>query len=96
MEDTLFRGNREPTLDQILAEPIVQMMMRRDGVDAETVRRLMRPATRGTSPTARPKLNFIPPSPPPPRATSDSPRASIGVIAQAATAPQWPRVFPSL
>jgi hypothetical protein len=33
MEDTLFRGNREPTLDQILAEPIVQTMMRRDAVD---------------------------------------------------------------
>jgi hypothetical protein len=97
MEDTLFRGNREPTLDQILAEPIVQTIMRRDGVDAETVRRLMRPAIRGASPAtaARPKLNFVPPTPPP-RAVSDSPHTSIGVIAQAANAPQWPRVFPSL
>jgi hypothetical protein len=95
MEDTLFRGNREPTLDQILAEPIVQTIMRRDGVDAETVRRLMQPAPHGASPAARPKLNFVPPTPPP-RATSDEADASIGVIAQAATAPHWPRVFPSL
>lgn len=95
MEDTLFRGNREPTLEQILAEPIVQTMMRRDGADAETVRRQMRLARRDASPVARPKLNFAPPTPPP-RPTSDSPHPSIAAIAQAAATPHWPRVFPSL
>jgi hypothetical protein len=31
----------EPTLDQLLAEPIVQQLMRRDGIDATTIRHLL-------------------------------------------------------
>jgi len=31
----------EPTLDQLLAEPIVQQLMRRDRIDATTVRHLL-------------------------------------------------------
>jgi hypothetical protein len=30
----------EPTLDEIVAEPIVRLLMARDGVDEETVRRI--------------------------------------------------------
>jgi hypothetical protein len=91
MEDTLFRCNREPTLDEILAEPIVRAVMRRDRVDETAIRRLMRTAAR-----AKPaKLEFIPPAPPR-EEDSDSPQASIGVLAQARAEPCWPRVFPSL
>jgi hypothetical protein len=93
MEDTLFRCNREPTLDEILAEPIVQAVMRRDGVDETTIRRLIRTAARAKPP----KLAFIPPAPAR-EEDSDPPQASIGVLAQAQAAaePRWPRVFPSL
>lgn len=90
MEDALFRGNREPTLDQILAEPIVRQLMRRDGTDEGTIRRLMHRTATEASP---PKLRLVAPFP----ATDESPpRASIGVLAQRATMPAWPRVFPSL
>jgi hypothetical protein len=41
VEDLLFRGNREPSLDEILAEPIVHTIMRRDGADEALIRRLM-------------------------------------------------------
>jgi hypothetical protein len=34
----------EPTLDQLLAEPIVQQLMRRDGIDAATIRHLLQEA----------------------------------------------------
>ena len=32
--------NREITLDELLAEPIVQLLMRRDGVEAQELRAL--------------------------------------------------------
>ena len=94
MEDTLFRGNCEPTLDQILAEPIVQAMMRRDAVDENTIRQLMRKAARA-KPLRPRRLDFIAPAPPSDGAC-DAPQASIGVLAQARAEPRWPRVFPSL
>jgi hypothetical protein len=31
----------EPTLDQLLGEPIVQQLMRRDGIDGATIRQLL-------------------------------------------------------
>jgi hypothetical protein len=31
----------EPTLDQLLAEPIVQQLMRRDGIDEAAIRQLL-------------------------------------------------------
>jgi hypothetical protein len=31
----------EPTLEQLLAEPIVQQLMRRDKIDEETIRHLL-------------------------------------------------------
>jgi hypothetical protein len=31
----------EPTLDQLLAEPMVQQLMRRDGIDDATIRHLL-------------------------------------------------------
>jgi hypothetical protein len=34
----------EPTLDQLLAEPIVQQLMRRDRIDAATIRHLLQEA----------------------------------------------------
>ncbi len=33
--------SNEPTLDQLLAEPIVQQLMRRDGIDEATIRHLL-------------------------------------------------------
>jgi hypothetical protein len=94
MEGTLFCGNCEPALDQILAEPIVQMMMRRDGIDEGNIRELMRKAT-CARPGGSPRLDFRVVTPPE-RVLRDPPQASIGVLAQAAAEPRWPRVFPSL
>jgi hypothetical protein len=42
----------EPTLDQLLAEPIVRQLMRRDRIDAATIRHLLQEvasARRGSS-----------------------------------------------
>lgn len=91
--DVLFRGNREPTLDQILAEPIVKTLMRRDGADEAAIRRLLAKATGRPKPVP---LSFTPPAPPASAATEVPLQASIGVLAQAAAPPAWPRVFPSL
>jgi hypothetical protein len=42
MEDTLFKhADCEPSLDEALADPIVQQLMRSDGVTEEAVRRLI-------------------------------------------------------
>lgn len=88
MEDTLFRGNREATLDQVLAEPIVRLLMQRDGWDEGTIRRLMRKAA-----PVPPRLRLVASTP---RRDAPLPQASIGVLAQRAATPPWPRVFPSL
>jgi hypothetical protein len=47
----------EPTLDEIVAEPIIRLLMTRDGVDEETVRRVAAEA-RNTPPVA-PSLGGI-------------------------------------
>jgi len=36
-----MRGWREPSLDDILAEPIIRTLMQRDGVGEEDVRRIV-------------------------------------------------------
>jgi hypothetical protein len=92
MEDALFRGNCEPTLDQILAEPIVKALMRRDGADEVAIRRLVAKATGRANPSP---LSFARP-PRASAATETKAQASIGVLAQAAAPAAWPRVFPSL
>ena len=94
MGDTLFRGNREPTLAEILAEPAVRILMRRDGVDERSIRRLMHHAAAASAPRQAPRLSFVAPAPPGTHA--DPPQASIGVLARAVVEPRWPRVFPSL
>jgi hypothetical protein len=38
----------EPTLDQLLAEPIVQQLMRRDRIDAATIRQLLQKTASAT------------------------------------------------
>jgi anti-sigma factor RsiW len=38
------RALYEPRLDQLFAEPIVKQLMRRDGIDETTIRRLLRQA----------------------------------------------------
>jgi len=91
MEDARFEvNNSEASLDEVLAEPIIRQLMRRDGVTEESVRQLIwRAATARTLP----KLRWTAPTPD--IARKGPPRASLGVLAQAA-APAWPRVFPSL
>jgi len=37
----------EPTLDQLLAEPMVRQLMRRDGIDETTIRRLVQEIASG-------------------------------------------------
>ncbi len=39
-------SRREPTLEDMLAEPIVRLVMARDGVDPEEVKALMRTVKR--------------------------------------------------
>ena len=36
-----FTHNEEPSLDQILNEPIIRLLMARDGVEVETLRALL-------------------------------------------------------
>jgi hypothetical protein len=50
--DARLPGPGEPTLEQLLAEPIVQQLMRRDGIDEAATRRLLRQAA-----LARPARN---------------------------------------
>lgn len=91
MEDARFEvNNLEPSLDEVLAEPIVRRLMRRDGHTEESIRRLM---WRAATARSRPKLRLTAPIPDIGRKAPL--RASPGVLAQTA-APAWPRVFPSL
>lgn len=90
MEDArLSVKNSEPSLDEVLAEPIVRRLMRRDGVTDEALRKLMRQA----ADRLQPKLQLTTPLPDIGR--KGPPRVSLGVLAQTA-APAWPRVFPGL
>ena len=34
----LYSGNVEPTLDELLSDPIIQLLLRRDGLALETTR----------------------------------------------------------
>src|SRR5580692_9682701 len=47
-----LRRSDEPTLDQLLVEPIVQQLMRRDQVDEATIRHLLQ-ETRAARPALR-------------------------------------------
>jgi len=40
-------GFAEPTLDQLLAEPMVRQLMRRDRIDEATIRRLVQEIAAG-------------------------------------------------
>ena len=44
-------SSNEPTLDQLLSEPIVQQLMRRDKIDEGTIRHLVR-ETAGARPAS--------------------------------------------
>jgi hypothetical protein len=90
MEDVPFRGNRESTLAEILAEPVLLVMMQRDGVNEVQVRQLM---TRAKPQQAAILHRWITLSlddddDPPPR--------TPGVVARSRVIPPWPRVFPGL
>ncbi len=91
MEDALFGSNCEPTFDEVLAEPIVRQLMRRDGVAEATTRHLLW-QTAAARPA--PRLRWVEPKPDIRR--NEHARASIGVVSQAAVAPAWPRIFPGL
>jgi hypothetical protein len=91
MEDARYQvNNLEPSLDEVLAEPIVRQLMRRDNVTEMAVRRLMKRAAAGWP---QPMLRLT--TPLPDIGPKETPRASLGVLAQMAP-PAWPRVFPSL
>jgi len=88
MEDARVEFNSfEPSLDEVLAEPIVRRLMRRDGVTEESVRQLTRRAA-----TARRQPGLPSTMPLADTGGKVPPLASLGVLAQA-TAPLWPRVF---
>ena len=90
MEDARFKVNFDPSLDEVLAEPIVRQLMCRDGITEKSVRELMQQAA-GIRPQPRIRLT----APLPNLGQKGPPRASLGVLAQTTT-PAWPRVFPSL
>lgn len=91
MENALFCGNREPTLDEILVEPIVRQMIKQDGVQETEILQLLaqankRPAapTRGVEAQSRVR-------------PVGYPQASVGVLTHSqSTVRAWPRVFPGL
>jgi hypothetical protein len=85
----LWVKNLEPCLDEVLADPIVRQLMRRDGVTDAAFRNVIRAAAA----RLRPKLRLTMPLPDLGR--KGPPRASRGVLAQTA-APAWPRVLPGL
>jgi hypothetical protein len=89
MEDVLFRGDREPTLDEILAEPIVRATMARDGITEVQIRQLMKRANTQPPATKHQWITLSPDDDP-----DDPPPRSPGIIAK--TTPPWPRVSPSL
>ena len=37
----MYVGNREPSIDELLNDPIARLLMRRDAVDAEIIRSLI-------------------------------------------------------
>jgi hypothetical protein len=91
MEDARFSVNNfEASLEELLAEPIVRQLMRRDGVSEASVRQLVR---QSEAARAKPKLRFNAPMPDIGKKSPPLPR--FGVVTQAA-APAWPRVFPGL
>ena len=47
----------EPTLDKLLAEPIVQRLMHRDGIDETTTRRLLQQVAAARAPARRHYMN---------------------------------------
>ncbi len=52
-------GYREPTLDELLAEPSVRLLMARDGVDEAVLRKIAKEAR------ARLRESTVPAAPPP-------------------------------
>ncbi|MDE2229762.1 MAG: hypothetical protein KGL11_12080 [Alphaproteobacteria bacterium] len=38
MRDRLFRDNTEPTIDELLSDPIAQLLRKRDGIEIGDVR----------------------------------------------------------
>ena len=44
IDEKNFHYHIEPTLDELLRDPIVHLVMRRDGINEETVRRFVREA----------------------------------------------------
>jgi hypothetical protein len=49
----------EPRLDQLFAEPIVQQLMHRDGIDEATIRRLLRQAAVTRAAPSAPQPNGL-------------------------------------
>jgi hypothetical protein len=37
MHDRLFRGNAEPTIDELLSDPIARLLRQRDGIAVDDV-----------------------------------------------------------
>jgi hypothetical protein len=37
MQDRLFHGNIEPSIDELLSDPIAQLLRKRDGIEVDDV-----------------------------------------------------------
>lgn len=91
MEDALSCGNREPTLGEVLAEPIVRQMMKRDGVQETQIHQLLGNGMK--LPAAKIRWRAAEPGTKP----SGYPQANFGMLPRSqSTVPAWPRVFPGL
>lgn len=59
-EETIMNKNVEPTLDELLEEPIVRLVMARDGVNADDVRLVMERARYREGLIEIPSSGFLP------------------------------------
>jgi hypothetical protein len=93
MESAPFIKNREPSLTELFADPIIHRLMRRDGTDEAEVRTLLKQAAASSRALSRSRIRPL--MPPVPRAEAPH-TPMMAAIARATEPPPWPRVFPSL
>lgn len=95
MGAALFNVNREPTLDQLFADPIMRQLMECDGSDEATIRALLK---RAAKPRRGPpiKLQFDDTTALFRHRNRRGGEPLFGALAGTRPPPAWPRVFPSL
>src|SRR5205823_2428698 len=88
-EVPMFRPCREPSLDDAMADPLIQALMLADGVDPDELRALMRGAAAGSSSALTDRNRSACELPPPPIGTEAL--GAIGTRAPLAAQHRFPR-----